>query len=467
MYETLVRANPLDGGRTIVPDLAESWEVSNGGLTYTLRLRQGVKFHNGATLTADDVVAPFEKIVSPPTGITSIREALFRSVVQVEATDPLTVRFELSEPNAIFLPSVAISFNAIVLKKTLEENNLDLRRVKDYPGTGPFRLTSWTVGETLTMDRFDDYWNAGLPYLDQLQVLNIGGNSAAAVLAGQADFARAAGGAEVLELANKRDDINFANYKSFSAYIMMVNNNRDPWNNPKVRQAIHLALDRKAVTDATRDIWIYDPAYWLRPDGKWGPSSEETLKIEGWRSPTQADIEKAKRLMAEAGYANGVQDADLLCRQGIYSNFHCAAFQAQLKEALDIEMNIRVVDTSVWFEDAAKRNFDLTMGAVSSTMDDPSDAWNVWWTTDGAQSFGGYSNPDFDRLMEKITGTLDEQNRRELIEQGVQILEKDMPGYIYGWEAWVDVYSSNVKGQRFDRVGLYTVNRWDNVWLDR
>src|SRR5499433_1479594 len=128
MYDLLVQVDPIHWDK-VIPDLAKSWTISQDGLTYTFSLREGVKFHDGAPLTAEDAVASFNHIIFPPAGVISPRRGLFAAVKEVVATGPLTVEFRLTEPRGYLLRALAAGFNVIVRKQTLEENNYDLRRL--------------------------------------------------------------------------------------------------------------------------------------------------------------------------------------------------------------------------------------------------------------------------------------------------------------------------------------------------
>src|SRR5215467_1854625 len=120
MYDLLVQVDPVHWDK-VIPDLAKSWTISEDGLTYTFSLREEVKFHDGAPLTAEDVVASFHHIISPPAGVLSPRQKLFDAVQKVMTTDPLTVEFHLTEPRGYFLRGLAAGFNVIMRKQTLEE----------------------------------------------------------------------------------------------------------------------------------------------------------------------------------------------------------------------------------------------------------------------------------------------------------------------------------------------------------
>jgi len=141
MYDNLIRRNPVDSGRTIIPDLAHSWEIAPDNKTYTFFLRQGVTFHDGAPLTADDVKATYARIIWPPQGFSSPRTPLFSAVRAINVRDAQTIEFTLREPRPpdFMLGAFASGWNIIVCKQTLEENNYNLRHVMHFPGTGPFR----------------------------------------------------------------------------------------------------------------------------------------------------------------------------------------------------------------------------------------------------------------------------------------------------------------------------------------
>jgi ABC-type transport system substrate-binding protein len=160
MYDTLLRRSPKDG-QTIIPDLAWKWEISPDGKRYTFHLRKGVKFHDGADFTADDVKATYDRIVHPPKGVVIPRTPLFSTVGEIVVLDPHRIEFRLTEarPKAFMLGSFASGWNIIVRKKTLEDNQFNLRQVMNYPGTGPFRHVSRKDKEVWIQERNPDYWN--------------------------------------------------------------------------------------------------------------------------------------------------------------------------------------------------------------------------------------------------------------------------------------------------------------------
>src|SRR5215813_8931089 len=184
MYDTLIRRSPKDG-QTIIPDLAQRWEISPDGKKYTFHLRKVVKFHDGADFTAEDVKATYERICRPPRGIVIPRTPLFSTVGDIVVVDPHKIEFRMTEsrPRAFMLGAFASGWNIVVRKKSLDDNGGNLRQVMNFPGTGPFRHVS----------RKDNYWNKGLPYLDKLEIYNLAPFSpelGSAFLSGKVDYAR-------------------------------------------------------------------------------------------------------------------------------------------------------------------------------------------------------------------------------------------------------------------------------------
>ena len=188
MYDLLVQLDPV-GWEAVIPDLATGWNISDDGTTYTFDIRQGVKFHDGAALTADDVAASYTQIIFPREGVLSPRKTLFEPVQEIVVVDPHTVEFRLSEPRSFLLRAFSAGFNVIVRKQSLEDNDYDLRRVPDYPGTGPFKHDSLEPGIVRRMVKNEDYWNPDLPYLDEMHAfhLDLGPKTGAACLANTVD----------------------------------------------------------------------------------------------------------------------------------------------------------------------------------------------------------------------------------------------------------------------------------------
>jgi ABC-type oligopeptide transport system substrate-binding subunit len=195
---------------------------------------------------------------------------------------------------------------------------------------------------------------------------------------------------------------------------------------------------------------------------------DQLRKRVGYQDDSAAAIKEAKALMAAAGYGNGVKDIDILVRDVPTFKLWSQAIQAMLQETLNIETKLRVVVESVWFDDIKSGNYGLAIGAVVSTLLDPSDYFNAWYKKDGPQNYANWDNAKFNELLPQIDGEIDPKKRLALIRQAEDILEQDPPVFPICWEKINDVWYNYVKGHNpKDYFGIYDVVRFDTFWLDK
>jgi peptide/nickel transport system substrate-binding protein len=469
MYDCLIRRDPRDG-QTIIPDLAQRWEIAPDGKKYTFHLRKGVKFHDGADFTAEDVKATYERIVSPPKGVVIPRSPLFSAVSEIVALDPYRIEFRLKEarPKAFMLGSFASGWNIIVRKKTLEENGGNLRQVMAYPGTGPFRHVSRKDKEVWIMERNPNYWNKGLPYVDRLEVYHLAPFSpelGSAFLTDKIDYARLLDPVSWRK-AKEMPGVTAAEFNQSVIQAVFMNNKKPPLGDAKVRRAMHLALDRYALVDVVRDVAPMSVGGFVYPFHELSTPREELAKRIGYQKDPKPAVQEAKKLMAEAGHAGGIKNLTFLVRDVATFKLWAVAIQAMLKETLNIETNLRTVQTSQWFEEAAAGNFDLAISAIVSTLMDPSDYFSAWYGKDGPQNYSQWTNPAFHDLARQIEREVDDARRKTMVRQAEAILEQDPPLLPVSYEKIYDAWHNRVHGQNPSTYfGIYDVVRWDNVWI--
>ncbi len=469
MYDTLIRRDPRDG-QTIIPDLAHKWEISADGKRYVFHLRKGVKFHDGADLTAEDVKATYQRIASPPKGVVIPRTPLFSAVSEITVLDPHRIEFKLSEPRprAFMLGAFASGWNIIVRKKTLDDNGGNLRQVMAYPGTGPFRHVSRKDKEVWIMEKNPGYWNKGLPYLDRLEVYHMPPFSAelgASFLAGKLDYAR------LLDPVSwrKAKEMPGASAAAFNQSVIQaywINMKKKPLGDPKVRRALHLAMDRHVLVDVVKDTAPMQVGGFVYPFADYATPRAELEKRLGYQKDPKVAIQEARKLMQEAGYGGGLRNLDFVVREANTFKLWAVAIQAMLKEHLNVECNLRVVQISQWFDEVGAGNFDLGIGAIVSTLMDPSDYFSAWYGKDGPQNYSGWTNPAFHDLTRQIDRELDESRRKAMIRKAEGMLEQDPPLIPVAYEQIYDAWYNRVRGQNPARFfGIYDVVRWDTVWM--
>ena len=472
MFDNLIRRDPRDSGKTIIPDLAHSWEISEDGKTYTFFLRKGVEFHDGAELTSEDVKATFDRIRKPPQGISIPRSVLFRAVGEIAAPDKYTVQFKLSDPRpaSFMMAAIASGWNGIVRKKTLEDNGYNLRKVLDIPGTGPFRSVKYVENETRLMERNPNYWNKGLPYLDGVQFFSLipfSTDLGSAILSNRVDYGRIVDPVT----ARKAKATPGMSTTAFNQSVIQgtwVNNKKKPFDDPRVRRALHLAFDRQVLVDVVKDVAPMQVGGFLYPFSDFATPKAELVKRVGYQEDPTAALKEARALLAAAGHADGLKGVDILVRDVPTFKLWAQAIQAMLQEGLKVECNLRIVVESVWFDDTANGHFDLAVGAVVSTLLDPSDYFNAWYRTGGPQNYSSWHNEKFDALIPEIDKEVDPTKRLALVRQAEAIMEQDPPVLPISWEQINDVWWNYVRGHNpYDYFGIYDVVRLDTFWLDK
>jgi ABC-type oligopeptide transport system substrate-binding subunit len=398
------------------------------------------------------------------------RTPLFSTVGDIVVRDPHTIEFRLTEarPKAFMLGAFASGWNIIVRKKTLEENQGNLRQVMNYPGTGPFRHVARRDKEIWIMERNPNYWNKGLPLIDRLEVYHMFPFSpelGSAFLSGKIDYARLLDPVS-WRRAREMPGVTAAAFNQSVIQAFWTNMNKKPLADPRVRRAIHLAMDRHALVEVVKDTAPMQVGGFVYPFHEFSTPRSELEKRLGYQKDVKPAVQEARRLMKEAGYGQGIKGLDFVVRDIATFKLWAVAIQAMLKEHINVETNLRVVQTSVWFDEAAAGNFDLAISAIVSTLMDPSDYFSAWYGTDGPQNYSRWTNPAFHDLANQIERELDDAKRKVLVRKAEEILESDPPLIPVAYEQIYDAWYNKVRGQNPSTYfGIYDVVRWDTVWI--
>ncbi len=470
MYDTLLRRSPKDG-QTIIPDLAWKYDISADGKRYTFHLRKGVKFHDGADFTAEDVKATYERIARPPKGVVIPRTPLFATVGEIVVLDPHRIEFRLTEarPKAYMLGAFASGWNIIVRKKSLDDNGGNLRQVMNYPGTGPFRHVSRRDKEIWIQERNPDYWNKGLPLVDKLEIyhfLPFTPELGASFLSGRVDYARLLDPV-TWRKAKEMPGVTAANFNQsvIQAFWMNMEKNK-ALADKRVRRAIHLAMDRPTLIEVVKDAAPMQVGGFVYPFHEMSTPRADLEKKLGYQKDVKPAVQEARKLMQAAGYGQGLKNLDFCVRDIPTFKLWAVAIQAMLKEHINVECNLRVVQTSVWFDEAQAGNFDLAISAIVSSLMDPSDIFSAWYGKGGPQNYSRWTNPAFHDLAAQVDRELDDNRRKTLVRKAEEILEDDPPLIPVAYEQIYDAFYNKVRGQNPSTFfGIYDVVRWDNVWL--
>jgi peptide/nickel transport system substrate-binding protein len=410
----LVQMDPQDHTR-VIPDLAQTWDISPDNQTYTFHLVQNAKFHHGKPLKSEDVKASFDRIINPPQGILAPRKETFATVDGIETPDDYSVRFVLKRPTPSLLVNIAQGWNAIYPKDILDAKG---SMKSDLIGTGPFKLKNYQRGTSIELVKNPDYHVAGRPLLNGITYYIIPDPNTvfSAFVNGQLTVWRTSGKPDTDELKRQLGDkVRITKVSDQSTHVMEINSKRKPWDDVRIRQAVSLAIERQAavsiVTQGEGQITGV-----MAPGGQWALSKDELLKLPGYGVNKADDLARAKQLLADAGYPNGGLKITLLTRKGPQYEPVSVFLKDQLTRiGLDASLDVR--ETAAYFDALDRREFDGLGASYSTAVDDPDAVLGQSWISTASRNYSAVGDKAFDDLYFKQSEMVDVSQRKTLVQQ--------------------------------------------------
>jgi peptide/nickel transport system substrate-binding protein len=369
-----------------------------------------VTFHDGTPFTADDVVYSYRRIIDQKLA----NADKFSAVTDIKAFDPATVVIRVKQPTPNLLTNIG-GFKGMAI---VERANVESGQIATHPvGTGPFSFVSRKSGDDIVLKANPNYW-AGAPRVPGVtfQFISEPSTALSALQAGEIDWTDSVPTQRVTQLQND-DSIHLAVTPSNDYWYLALNEAKAPWNDPRVRQAIAYAIDRKAIVQAT----------------SYGTARENQLAIpEGnpWYAPYdkyRLDVVKAKSLLAEAG--NPPKTMDMLVTSEYPQTVTAAQVIADNLSSLGITVNIKTVDMATWLDQQNSGNFDMLMMGWLGNID-PDDFYYAQHHTGASSNAQKFSNPDVDRLLDVGRRETDQSVRREDYAKAAALIA-DQVSYIY------------------------------------
>jgi peptide/nickel transport system substrate-binding protein len=453
MYESLTM---YDEKTNIVPALAQSWEVTNGGKTYTFKLRPNVKFHNGQVMNADDVKYSIDRVIDPKTA--SPWRSWFNAVKEIKVVDPLTVQFNLDAPYPLLGSFAGMRAAGIIPKGLAESENLKIKGI----GTGPFKLAEYVPQDRIVYTRHPDYWDKPLPYLDGMvfKVLTEENARLAALRAGQLQYAfLSAQGAAQLEGA---PGITISKNPFAWVVLHYINVLNKPLSDPRVRRALRMAVDTNEV--------IQKAAFGAAVPSGPVPTGYGDWYIEPQNLPyLKPDVEGAKKLLAEAGYPNGFK-IEIKCSPQ-YPEFVATTLvvqQSLKKIGVDVtvtqmEWGAFVAENKKSNDSCGKEGSDIYASA-NTFRPDPDGFLYPYHHTKGEANKGGCDRPQpkLDGLLIEARQSSNHAERRRMYLEAQRLLLDECPNWWWYAKFNIEAVTSKVQGysQSFTGRRLFLKKTW-------
>ncbi|TQR18343.1 ABC transporter substrate-binding protein [Psychrobacillus soli] len=434
IYETLVEYEK--DSTEVIPKLATDWSVSEDGKTWTFNLQEGIKFHDGTNFNADAVVYNFERMMDKEHpdryGDFSVYRGMFNGfkgegsmIEEINAVDENTVEFKLVEPQATFLANLGMHAFGIISPDAIKKYG---EKINENPvGTGPFVFESWNPNDSVTLVKNKEYWLSEFPKLDKLIYKVIPDNSArlTALKNKEIDIMVSLNPSD-LSSVESDENLQVALRPPLNVGYLTLNNTKAPFDNVKVRQAISHAINKKGIADAFF-YGLAEPVKNMLPSDNWGYNDD----IEEY----EYDLEKAKSLLAEAGYPDGFElEFSITSNSRIYMQQPAKMAEAIKTDLEKIGIKVEIIS----FEWAAfieqVRNARHSMGLIG-WVGDNGDPDNFLYSTlsknnaviGSAQNNQMYMNGEVNDLLIEAKSTIDQQERTEIYKKAQQIIHDDAP----------------------------------------
>lgn len=461
MFNGLLQMNPHKDG-DIIPDLALALPEQADPLTVIFRIPPDIKFHDGSTLTAEDVKANYDWMIKPPAGKTSTRQSILGPVVDsIETPDATTIRFKLKNPSASFLLNQTVEYMAIGPKKVLDA---DGELGKNPIGTGPFTRKSYQAGVSVELEKNANYFRKGLPYLDGM-VIHILADRRTALenfLAGKVHM-MSPSAEETSEIKSRLGDkVVLTDAASNSRNMLFMNTSKAPFNDPRVREALSLLFDREEHT-----ALVYQgrggklSGYMApKPNGVWSLDEAEIKKVAGYSG---ADVTKAKAMLSAAGVNSGTSWK--MVSRNIYENLAVWCVE-QLRKA-GISATPQLLDTGAAYAAGNEGNFNLFPWTAVPALDDPDAVLgDIGGMTFAVRNWSKTNDPEVDRLYNEQTKTLDATARKKLVNDLDRRLVSTFQTLQFGYAAPTYAHYKEVQNKTYLMNENYTNRTYEDIWLN-
>jgi peptide/nickel transport system substrate-binding protein len=460
---------PLNSADTIIPDLAESWAWDDSKTKLTFKLRQGVKWHDGKPFTAKDVQCTWNKLTGkdPDDFRKNPRAIWWHNLQAVTVNGDHEATFVLNRPQPSFLALFASGYTPVypchVSTKDMRTNPV---------GTGPFKFVELKRGESIKFVRNPDYWKKGKPYLDGIEwkVIENRSTRILAFVAGDFDMTFTTDVTIPLlkDMTTQAPKAICDLVPTYVSINLIINPASAPFNDPKIRKAFALSLDRKSFIDILSNGKDDISGVMLPPpDGRWGMPPDMIEKLPGYAADVEKSRAEARKIMDELGYTESKPLKVKITTRNIAVYRDPAVILIDQLKRIHVDAELEVVDTSIWHAKVTRGEYAVGLNLTGVGVDDPDVNLYENYSCNSERNLTKYCNKEVDALIDKQSEELDVEKRKQIVWAIERKLAEDLARPIIQYQRAATCWQPHVKGFVLHRNSIYNDWRYEDVWLDK
>jgi peptide/nickel transport system substrate-binding protein len=460
---------PQNSLRSVVPELATGWTGNEDGTELTFPLRHGVKWHDGVPFTATDVKCTWDMLAGKSDQKLRInpRKSWYRNLAEVTTNGDFEVSFHLKRPQPGFLGLLASGWSPVY------PCHVSPRDMRNHPiGTGPFKFVEFKPDQSIKIARNSDYWRPGRPYLDGVEYTVVRDRSTVvlAFIAGKYDLTFA--GSVTVPLMHDiqsrlPDAVCHSNPGSVNTNLI-INRDAPPFDNPELRRAMALDLDRKAFIDIlTQGQGNLGGVLQPPPGGAWGLPLDVLQTLPGYGMDVAKNRAEARAIMEKLGYGPDSRLKINVLARNIPPYRDPAIIMIDQLKQIYIDGELEPIDTPQWFPRMMRKDYKVALNLAGNAVDDPDQTFYANFACGAEGNYNGYCNHEMDKLIDEQSMETDQQQRKRLVWTIERKLAEDDARPIIYWNRGGICWRPYVKGLTVMVNSIFNGWRMEDVWLDR
>ena len=466
MYDQHVAQSGLN---SIVPDLATEWSWNEARTQLTFRLRQGVKWHDGKPFTAKDVKCTFDLLQgsAPEKLRLNPRKPWYRNLDEVAVNGDDEVIFRLKRPQPAFIAFLASGFTPIY------PCHVPARDMRQHPiGTGPFKFVEFKPNEYVKVVRNPDYWKKDRPYLDGIDwtIIKNQATGQLAFLTGKFDMTSPYFfQVPLINDTQKQDPQAICRLVPSNVNRnVILNREKPPFNNPELRRAVALTVDRHAFIETlTQGRGDIGGAMLPPPEGIWGMPPELARKLPGYDPDVEKNRAEARKIMEKNGYGPNNHLALKVSTRNLPPYRDPAVLLIDQLKQIYIDAELEPVDSPAWFPKVARKDFTIGLNLTGQGVDDPDQTFYENFACGSENNYDGYCNPEIDKLFDRQSEEPNQEKRKQLVWEIERQLAEDVARPVLYHNRSGTCWHPYVKGYTPMINSIYNGNRMEDLWLDK